>query len=191
MINIKRLFFIFVFFACFFTSKELNAQKINQFDENNKRTGLWKKHYPNKKIRYQGIFKNGKEVGVFKFYDIRSSEFPVSIKTYTEKKDTVAVKFYSIKGRLQSKGKMLFRKREGKWSYYFANGNILAQENYTNGKLNGTVLNYYPQGNLAEQTDYKNGLKHGVSKKYSNKNVLMVEVHYKEGKLTGEVVSNE
>tara|TARA_B110000090_G_scaffold110126_1_gene123338 strand:- start:2532 stop:3026 length:495 start_codon:yes stop_codon:yes gene_type:complete len=152
---------------------------------------LWKKYYPNKRIRYQGTFKNGKEVGVFKFYDITSSKFPTGIKKYTAANDTVFVAFYSLKGILQSKGRMLFRKREGKWVYYFANGNVLSKENYTNGKLNGTVINYYPKGNLAEQTDYKNGLKHGISQKYSSKDLLMVEVYYKEGKLTGEVVTEE
>lgn len=191
MINIKRLFFVFVFFASFFSSKELIAQKINQFDKNNKPTGLWKKYHSNKRIRYQGTFKNGKEIGVFKFYDSKSSKFPVAIKKYTAASDTVFVEFYSLKGLLQSKGKMLFRKRAGKWRYYFANSNVLSEESYTKGKLNGTVLNYYPQGGIAEKTDYKNGVKHGVSQKYSSKGLIMVEVYYKEGKLTGEVVKKQ
>ena len=86
---------------------------------------------------------------------------------------------------------MLFRKRAGKWRYYFANSNVLSEESYTKGKLNGTVLNYYPQGGIAEKTDYKNGVKHGVSQKYSSKGLIMVEVYFKEGKLTGEVVRKQ
>ena len=77
MINIKRLFFVLLFFACFFTSEDINAQKINQFNKNKKRTGVWKKYHSNKRIRYIGEFKNGKEIGVFKFYDITSSKNPV------------------------------------------------------------------------------------------------------------------
>ena len=41
-------------------SKNVNAQKINQFDANKKRTGVWVKYHPNKRIRYTGEFKNGR-----------------------------------------------------------------------------------------------------------------------------------
>ena len=96
MINIKRLFFVLAFFACFFTSKNANAQKTNQFNKNKKRTGVWKKYYPNKRIRYVGEFKNGKEVGVFKFYDISTSSHPVIIKTFSKESDSVFVQFYHL-----------------------------------------------------------------------------------------------
>ena len=176
---------ISVFFTCFFAGKDFHAQKINQFDKNKKRTGVWKKYYPNKRIRYQGEFKNGKEVGTFKFYDITSSKFPIAIKNYFETNDSVFVQFYTVKGRLQSEGLMLHRKREGNWLYYFANGKILSEENYKNGQLDGEVLNYYPQGNVTEFTEYKKGLKHGISRKYSSKNILIEEVYFINGKLNG------
>ena len=176
---------IFTFFACFFAVKELNAQKINQFDTNKKRTGVWKKYHTNKRIRYQGAFKNGKEVGVFKFFDRASSKFPIAIKKYDKKSDSVFVQFFNIKGRLQSEGAMLHRKREGNWGYYFPNGKILSTEKYKNGQLEGAVTNYYRKGNITEFTEYKNGLKFGVSRKYSSDNILIEEVHFKNGKLNG------
>ena len=76
MLEIKRLIYIFSFFTFYFMSKDCNAQKINLFDGNNKRTGTWKKYHSNKKIRYTGQFKDGKEFGVFKFYDITTSRKP-------------------------------------------------------------------------------------------------------------------
>ena len=104
MINIKRLLFVSTLLSCFFITSHLNAQKINQFDKNKKRTGVWKKYYPNKRIRYTGQFKNGKEVGVFKFYDITTSEFPTILKTFSENSDSVFVQFFTRKGTLESKG---------------------------------------------------------------------------------------
>lgn len=181
MINIKRVCVVFIFFTSFFLSESVIAQKINQFDANNKRTGVWKKYYPNDRIRYQGQFKNGKEVGVFKFYDISDSKNPTIIKTFSAGSNQVAVSFYTLGGILQSKGFMVDRKRVGKWTYFFANGNLMSEENYVDGKLEGKLINYYPNGKSTEISLYKNGLKDGISQKYSSDGILIEEVTFKNG----------
>jgi len=68
-------------------NEALYSQKTNQYNHNNKRTGVWKKYYPNKRVRYVGQFKNGREIGVFKFYDITSSKHPTIIKTFFNNPD--------------------------------------------------------------------------------------------------------
>jgi antitoxin component YwqK of YwqJK toxin-antitoxin module len=185
MISITRLDFNFVFFMCFLFSSNFNAQKINQFDAHKKRTGLWEKYYPNKRIRYQGQFKNGKEIGVFKFYDITNSENPTTIKTYSKTSNQVAVSFYSIQGVLQSRGFFVERKRVGQWNYYFLDGKIMSEEFYEDGNLEGKLINYYPNGKFTEISNYKNGLKNGTSQKYSSKGVLIEEITFKNGTPNG------
>lgn len=185
MLKIKRLGFVIVFFSCFFLSKTSFAQKINQFDANKKRTGVWKKYYPNKRIRYQGQFKEGKETGVFKYFDISDSRYPIIIKKFNEENDSVAVSFYSISGKKQSEGVFVNKKRVGKWVYYFDKDNIMSTEFYVDGKLNGKVINYYPNGKPTEITNYKMGLKEGLSQKFSSAGVLIEEVHYKNDKENG------
>ncbi|AQS93347.1 hypothetical protein BXQ17_04290 [Polaribacter sp. BM10] len=185
MINIKRLFLILCFVSCFLTTERINAQKINQFDANKKRTGVWKKYYPNKRVRYTGQFKNGKEVGVFKFYDIRTSEHPVIIKTFFEDSDSLFVQFYTLKGKIKTEGVLNDRKRVGNWQYFYPDGTLMSEENYKNGKLDGEQLVYYPNGQVTEFATYKNGLLDGVTSKYSSKGVLIEEVTYKEGKPNG------
>jgi antitoxin component YwqK of YwqJK toxin-antitoxin module len=185
MLKIKRLGFIFVFFVCFFASEFSNAQKNNQFDTNKKRTGLWKKYYPNKRIRYQGQFINGKEIGVFKFYDITDSQNPTTIKTFSNTSNQVSVAFYSLKGILQSKGFVIERKRAGKWNYYFLDGKIMSEEYYVDGKLEGKLINYYPNGKPAEISIYKNGLKNGASQKYSSKGILIELITFQNGTPNG------
>ena len=45
--------------------------KLNQLDEKGAKHGVWKGyHAESKRLRYEGTFKHGKEVGVFKFYEI-------------------------------------------------------------------------------------------------------------------------
>lgn len=170
---------------CFFLSSDFKAQEINQFDCNKKRTGLWKKYYPNKKIRYQGQFKDGKEVGVFKFYDITDSTNPTTIRTYSKTSNRVSVAFYSLKGVLQSKGFFIERERVGQWNYYFLDGKIMSEEFYKDGKLQGKLINYYPNGKTTEISMYKNDLKNGMSQKYSSKGILIEEVNFKNGTPNG------
>ncbi|MFY9241706.1 MAG: toxin-antitoxin system YwqK family antitoxin [Polaribacter sp.] len=185
MLNIKRVCFVLLFFSCFFSGLEFNAQKINQFDANKKRTGIWKKYYPNDKIRYEGEFKNGKEIGVFKFYDISDSGNPTIIKTFSDKNDTVAVSFFSLKGKLQTKGFFINKLRVGEWKYFFPDGKIMSEEFYKEDKLEGKLINYYPNGKETEISIYKNGLKHGVSQKYSSDGILIEEVTFSNDKPNG------
>ena len=166
-------------------SEICNAQKINQFDKNKKRTGVWKKYHPNKKIRYTGQFKNGKEIGVFNFYDATTSKRPVIIKSFFKNSDSVFVKFYTIKGAIKSEGALNDRKRVGNWKYFHANGALLSEENYKNGELHGTQFVYYSKGKVTESSQYKNGLLEGVSSKFSSKGILIEEVTYKNGALNG------
>ena len=164
----------------------MNAQRVNKFDENKKRTGVWKKYHPNKRIRYIGTFKDGKEIGTFKFYDIRTSNYPSAIKKFQKNSDTVAVSFYYLyKPNLKTKGKMVGKKRVGKWVYYYSNGNILSEEFYRDGKLHGDLKTYYKNGKVTEHSQYKNGLLDGVSKKYSDSEVLIEEVIFVGGKENG------
>lgn len=185
MLNIKRLIFVFAFFACFFISESANSQKINQLNANNERIGVWVKYHPNKRIRYKGQFENGKEVGVFKFYDITDSRNPVVIKTFSRTSDSVAVSFFSLKGNLKSQGFFIGKKRVGIWKYFFATGKTMSKEFYSNGKLEGKLINYFPNEKPAEISFYKNGLQHGVSQKFSSKGILIEEVNFENGKPNG------
>lgn len=185
MIYLEKNFKIALFLSLLFVSTSNIAQKINQFDANKQRTGVWKKYYDNQKIRYEGQFKNGKEIGVFKFYDDSSSQQPTIIKKYSEKTDSVAVEFYLTNGTLQSKGFFIDKNRVGKWLYFFKDEKIMSEEFYQLGKLEGKLVNYYPNGKATEITHYKNGLKHGISQKFSNDGILIEEVTYENNLLNG------
>lgn len=186
MIQIKNVISTLIVIVFAFQFQVSNAQKINQFDSNKKRTGVWKKYYPNKRIRYVGQFKDGKEVGTFKYYDISTSKHPTIIKEFSANSDSASVKYYTLRGKLRSKGVMVGKNRVGKWIYYFSNGALFSEEFYKNGKLEGVLKNYYKTGIVLEETTYQFGLKNGVSKKYSDTGVLIEQVHFKDGKLDGE-----
>lgn len=184
MINIKRLFIVTIVFTFFFVSNAL-CQKVNQLDTVGKRTGIWKKNYPNGRIRYTGTFINGKEIGTFKFYKNTTSKLPSIVKEYSINSDSASVKFYNYDGKLKTKGTMIGKNRVGAWYYYFSTGKIFSEEFYVSGKLEGILKNYYANGKITEETTYKNGLKNGLSRVYTEEAILIEEVIYVAGKLNG------
>ena len=170
--------------------QSLNAQeKINQFDANRKRDGIWKKYYSNNRIRYVGAFNHGKEVGTFKYYSASDSEHPIIIRKYHDGKETADVQFFTTNGIIESEGLMKSKNREGKWLFYHENGkSIMSEENYLKGKLNGEYKTFYPSGEPTEITSYRNGLLDGNYKKYSIKGLLYNDFNYKNGKLNGMAI---
>jgi len=186
MLKIKRLFSLLIVFVIFFSVQEVDAQRINKFDKNKKRTGIWKKYYSNKRVRYVGRFKDGKEVGTFKYYDITTSRHPTIIKEFSSTSDSASVRYFNLDGKLRTKGTMVGKKRVGKWIYYFPNGKTFSEETYVEGKLEGELKNYYKNGKMLEHTQYSNGMKNGFSRKYSDKEVLIEELHYLNDILNGE-----
>lgn len=187
MINIKRIFSTTLLLSIFFILPA-QSQKINQFNANGKRDGVWKKYYDETKnnLRYAGQFRNGKEVGTFKYYQENSHGIPSMIKEFSAKSDSAFVQFFTPKGNLKTKGWMIGRNRVGKWVYYFSDGKLFSEEEYSNGKLSGVVKNYYRNGKLTEETNYENGQKNGLSKIFTDAGVLIEEVYYVNGKLDGE-----
>ena len=164
----------------------LFAQEINQTNENGDRVGVWKKYYKNNRIRYEGQFENGKEVGVFKFYSAATSEFPIAIKTFDIASDIVQTQFFTIKGLLESEGEMKGKDRIGKWHYYHKDGkNKMIEENYENGKLYGEYKIFYISGKLTKLAHYKDGVLEGNSKKYSQEGVLLEDLNYVKNILNG------
>ncbi len=186
MINIKRLFFVCILFTLFLSGNKVVAQKYNQFDQNKKRTGAWEKYYSNKRIKYSGQFEDGKEIGTFKFYNIKYSTYPEAIKIFKKDSDSVSVTYLYDNGITRVTGAFVGRKRVGKWMYYYKKETIFSEEFYVDGKLEGKVTIYFKtNGKKAEESEYKKGLLHGASKKYSDKEVLIEEVLYENGLANG------
>jgi antitoxin component YwqK of YwqJK toxin-antitoxin module len=180
--NYKIAFLLFFCSGIFSISAQENINKINA---NGERIGVWKKFYNNGKIRYQGQFENGKEIDVFKYYSIVSSEHPIIIKTFSKENNISKVEFFSESGILESKGEMNGKNRIGKWVYYQNEGKIISEENYSNGVLNGISKTYYKSGKITEILNYKNGKLNGSIKRFADNGVLLDDINYVNGKLNG------
>ena len=186
MIPVNKYFFFTFSITCLVAISSIQAQRYNQFDANKKRTGIWKKYHPNKRVKYVGTFKDGKEIGTFKFYSMSFSRHPEVTKVFHKNSDSVTVNYFYNTGKLKGKGMLLGRDKVGKWQYFYKKGTLFYEEMYLAGKLSGKSVVYYKDtGKIAEESIYKNGLLHGYSKNFSDEGVLLEEVLYENGKANG------
>lgn len=180
---------IVLVFLIWFFSGNLFAQEINQKDVNGLRQGTWIKKYPGtQQLRYEGYFKDNKEVGTFNFYCETCGIQPYCVKEF--KNDAlVDVRYYSSSGDLVSTGMMQGKQRINQWLTFHENStNIMTREFYVAGKLQGEITTYYLTGKIIETTHYLNGLKEGLSFYYSPEGITLKELSYKNDLLHGPAV---
>lgn len=182
-LHYRSLIFVLIFFM---SGTAIAQEKINQFDKQGRRIGVWKKYYDNKNIRYEGQFEEGKEVGVFNYYGELNPKHPILVKTFSEASDIAKVTYFYDDGKLQSEGSMNSTNRIGKWLYYNTDGKtIISEENYKNGLLNGTSITYFAPERITEVLTYKNGELHGNVLRYSSEGILLDDLQYEKGRLHG------
>ncbi len=171
-------------------SNQAIAQTFNQFNENGKRHGVWKKYFEGTKVlRYEGAFSNGKEIGLFKFYkNIKGKAVLSATRQFNDSTNIAKVTFFTSAGGVISEGSMRGRVYVGSWRYYQKNSDKLLTIEYynSNGQLDGERIVYYDNGEIAEKTFYENGKLHGKALNYSLKGVLLKFLLYHNGELHGE-----
>ncbi|MCW5520307.1 toxin-antitoxin system YwqK family antitoxin [Aureitalea sp. L0-47] len=168
----------------------ISQEGYNQFDDNNKRHGPWKKYFEGTtQLRYEGQFDHGKEVGTFKFYCDECKEQPMVIKEFSSRDNTADVKYFTLSGKLVSEGKMNGKNRIGEWLYYHEKSKeVMSREYYENGKLEGKKLTYYPNGKITEEISYVNGVMQGESLYYGPDGTLLKKLRYSNDELHGEAI---
>ena len=189
MVNDFKMKLVFCFFfGIFFGIYPAFAQSdINQYDENGKRHGVWKKYFSNsQQLRYEGEFDHGKEIGTFKYYCEECNDVPTITREF-KKDNTALVKYFTKKGKLVSEGMMDGKNRIGEWIYYHEKSEaVMTKESYANGKLHGKKITYYPNGKVTEEINYENGVMQGENLYYSYDGVLLKKLKYENDQLQGE-----
>jgi antitoxin component YwqK of YwqJK toxin-antitoxin module len=184
------------YFAFIFTIILTNgfAQKsVNQFDKDGKRHGLWTKdYYQTDQIRYEGVFKHGKEIDSFKYYTLSGGKSVLSaVKIFNENDSIADVTFVASTKKVISKGKMNGKRYIGEWIFYHKNSSVkMIVENYNEeGQLEGERNVFYNNGLIAEKALYKNGKLNGEAKWFAENNVLLKESFYKDDQLNGKTIN--
>ena len=133
---------------------------FNKLDDKGNKNGVWKGYYPeSKRLRYDGTFNHGKEVGKFNFYDDTQAQTVIATREFNSKDNSAYTIFYNQSKNVVSEGKVMNKLYEGQWKYYHENSKaIMTLENYIKGKLEGLRSVYYPNSKIAEETNSINGI---------------------------------
>ena len=176
------LILVFLNFYC------LHSQNIyNKLDDKGIKNGPWKGVYSDtKNPKYEGTFEQGKEVGVFTFYDNTKTKIVLATREFNPQDNSAYTIFYDQFKNKVSEGKVVNKVYEGQWKYYHkASKTIMTIENYNKGKLEGLRTVFYANGKIAEEILYKNTLKNGAYKRYTETGIIIEETNYKNDQFDG------
>jgi len=156
------------------------SERINRFDAQGQRTGLWKDLYPNGQTKEEGMWSVDKRNGVFKFFDRRG--LLERIEKYVDGElvtgdDSSSVldvrREYDEEGRVRVVGSYREGKKQGTFRNYDDNGVEEGASIYEKDELVGEGLLdsigrrqgdwklYYPEGGVRSEGTYVDGLKEG------------------------------
>ena len=93
-------------------------------------------------------------------------------------------RLYHPSGRLKTLGIYRDGKQEGKWIWYFENGNISSEADFKDGY--GKVISYYESGAKLQEGTYKNEIKTGKWVLYYEDGNKAAEGNYKDWEMDGK-----
>ena len=168
-------------------TSSLFSQEYNKLDSNGKKHGIWKGIYEqSQRPRYEGNFNEGKEVGMFKFFDDTKAGTVIATREFNLKNNSCYTIFYNQKNNKVSEGNVVNKKFEGEWKYYHENSpSLMTIEFYSDGKLEGVRKVFFASGKIAEETTYSSGIKNGSSKKYTETGIVLEESTFVSGQYDG------
>lgn len=155
-------------------------------DASGKKQGYWKKRdEKTNKLIYEGLFKDNKPQGRFKYY-YPNDTVKAIMDFKQDGKISYSTMFHSTSGKKMAYGKYIGENKDSVWTYYDDMGVLISRETYSQGKKNGKAFVYFPDGVVSEEFMYKNDLKNGPFKQYFDKNVVKAEGNYADGLIDGK-----
>lgn len=171
---------------------------------NDKENGLWKYYHENGKLKTESNYENGKLKGLRKSYDEEGKLFEESVF----KNDKIdSYKYYAADGSVIAQGKAsgskvnfmrynMFRNKtaegqaiagleEGVWKFFYDNGAVAYEQNYTKGSREGIMKYYYKNGKLKYELNYKDNMREGFYRSYFINGNIQTEGYYKNDEQHG------
>jgi antitoxin component YwqK of YwqJK toxin-antitoxin module len=135
-------------------------------------------------------------------YDIYRNNFLIAPSEYEKSSDfaknTFTLKpisdgfksYHYLSGKINSKGLIKNKVKEGKWTGYYESGEIESTTNYLNGLKEGNYISKFENGNTYERGKYKNDRKEGKWI-YKDPDGTTSETQlFKDGKLIDDNISH-
>jgi len=154
------------------------------------------------------IENNAEDLYIDEFDSLLVTELP---KEFEDGKTTYIHYENDSSKAIRAEGRIIDRKREGMWRYYYENdnewgtiifnndepekgllyyddksGSNKAQVDFKDGKMHGSYLEFYKNGKPKARIEFADGVKSGPASFYFDSGIIMIEGEYKEGVKTGK-----
>jgi len=137
--------------------------------------GLWTWYYPNGNVWREESYFNGREDGMFTEYEKNGSILTKGDFINGEREGEW---IYQV-GDHEERGTYQIGLREGIWKYYYNNGKLKYEGNYSQGNPDRRHKYYYPSGALKEEQYYQLGIREKNWKKYDEEGNLVMTITYR------------
>lgn len=174
-------------------------EKINRYDKENLKTGIWKIFFENGKVQEEGSWHQGQKHGIYKYYDdtgkfLRIERYELGV-LLTEDESTKLPDIkreYYPDGTLASEGTMIGGKKQGNFRLYDKDGNETGGELYDKdkviargmidslGRREGKWIFYYETGEKRSEGIYEKGMKQGAWNFYFKNGKTEQQGNYKD-----------
>ena len=173
-----------IIFSLVFNLTSFAQAGINKKDEQGRKTGKWQAFHPNGKMRYEGNFREGYEIGTFKFWNGNGQL--VSELLYSQKGEYASARIFYPGGVVKAEGNFHKRKKDGLWKYYSKSPHIIKkEESYKDGIKDGPWRVYFRDGKLTSEIYWKDGKRHGSWTDFFQNGNPHVEATFENGVLVG------
>lgn len=158
-----------------------DRERINRYDANNRKNGVWKWFYETGELRTEGYYRHGLRHGVFKDYDRNGN-----LSKITKYVDDIIQESAAEVARLELR-------RE-----YYPSGKVKAEATYRNGVAEGVRREYTEDGEIEKSFFFRNGIvvaegilseagqREGFWLEYFTDGSLKARGHYTQDKRTGQ-----
>lgn len=169
-------------------TKLLNYASITSQIDRKYQDGEFTYYYETGKVDGKGVYKDGKKVGVWKYYYDTTGK-PVAVHTYKDDGNERSSVFYYRSGHKKAEGKLVNDMRNGEWVFYYDSMDVVEQRcNYKDSLPHGPFKEYYKSGKLFSEGQYEMGERDGDWKYYRDTTgKLSSEMSYRSGVLHGEL----
>lgn len=159
------------------------ADTLNRTDANNLKQGYWiKNDTKTNTISEEGYYADDKKVGLWKKY-YPEGKIKSEI-TYVLGKPDGYARFYYQNGNVSEEGHWKGNKWIGDYKYYHENGNPAYEWVYNDGgKRTGVQKYYYESGKIMIEGEWKDGKEAGVITEYYESGKVKSKKSFNNGKL--------
>lgn len=182
-----------------------SEERINRYDINAKRTGVWRDLFPNGQLKEEGMWLNGLRNGVFKFFDDKGKL--LKLEKYEDGLlviDEAATAMLDIRKEFYPSGKVHLEgtyrdgKRQGNFREYDEQGNEIGGQLYDGdikigegridslGRRVGAWKLFHPNGVTKAVGNYVNGKRDGAWVYFYENGKTEQKGSFKEDILTGQ-----